>query len=192
MASEETIKQVLAMLSAEYPEHVNKLSAEQLRNLRDLYTMTLADIDDDDLRAAALRHVNESNWFPKISELRKAAARLANPAMLDPAEAWEQVVKAIPVYGRSIAGLGGPGIPPFADPLTAKVVRQFGWNNLCLSENPVADRARFIEAYSRQAQRTQERAALPAGLQDGALSGARQVDQITAGVVKMLAVAGGA
>ena len=68
MASEETIKQVLAMLSAEYPEHVNKLSAEQLRNLRELYTLTLADIGDDDLRAGALRHVNESNWFPKISE----------------------------------------------------------------------------------------------------------------------------
>lgn len=188
MASEETVKQILAMLSAEYPEHIIKLSAEQLRNQRDLYPMALADIDDNLLRAAALRHVDESNWFPKISELRKAAARIAQPEALDPAEAWGQVVKAIPIYGATIAGADGPGIPPFDDPLTAAVVRQFGWNNLCWSENPVADRARFIEAYERQAQRAQERAALPAGLQNGALApGARQVDQITAGVVKALA-----
>lgn len=188
MASEETVKQILAMLSAEYPEHIIKLSAEQLRNQRDLYPMALADIDDNLLRAAALRHVDESNWFPKISELRKAAARIAQPEALDPAEAWGQVVKAIPIYGATIAGADGPGIPPFDDPLTAAVVRQFGWNNLCWSENPVADRARFIEAYERQAQRAQERAALPAGLQNGALApGARRVDQITAGVVKALA-----
>lgn len=186
MASEETIKQVLAMLSAEYPEHVNKLSAEQLRNLRDLYTLTLADIGDDDLRAGALRHVNESNWFPKISELRKASAKLANPEHLDPAEAWEQVCKAIPRYGITIAGMDGAGIPPFDDPLTEAVVRQFGWNNLCLSENPIADRARFIEAYERQVARSYQRAALPAGLQNGALASARRVDQLTAGVVKQL------
>lgn len=175
------------MLCASYPDHVAKLSDETMAAQVQLYHQMLTDLDLETLRSVVLRHMAESQWFPKISELRKAAARLANPAALDPAEAWEQVVRAIPVYGHTIAGMDGAGIPPFDDPLTAVVVRQFGWNALCLSENPVADRARFIEAYARQAQRAQERAALPAGLQDGALTGARKVDQITAGVVKMLA-----
>lgn len=176
------------MLCAAYPDHVAKLSDETMEAQVQLYHQMLFDLDLDTLRSVVLRHLAESQWFPKISELRKAAARLAQPEALDPAEAWGQVVKAIPIYGATIAGADGPGIPPFDDPLTAAVVRQFGWNNLCWSENPVADRARFIEAYERQAQRAQERAALPAGLQNGALApGARRVDQITAGVVKALA-----
>ena len=174
------------MLCAAFPDHVARLSDETMEAQVQLYHRMLCDLDLCDLEAVALRHMAESQWFPKISELRKAAARLTHPEALDPAEAWEQVCKAIPRYGATIAGTDGAGIPPFDDPLTAVVVRQFGWNNLCFSDNPVADRARFIEAYERQATRSYQRAALPAGLQNGALSGARRVDQLTAGVVKQL------
>lgn len=188
MASETTIKQVLAVLSAEYPDDVNRLSAEQLRNRRDLFLQTFTDIDDDVLRAAALRHISESSWFPKISQLRAAAARLSAPEALDPVEAWGAVCKAILRYGYTY-----DGTPPFDDPLTEQVVRQFGWRNLCLSEDATADRARFLDAYARQAGRAHSRAVLPAGLQNGALApGARRVDQITAGVVKQLGGSNGA
>lgn len=169
------------MLCAAYPDHALKLSDETMEAQIQLYHRMLCDLDLTDLETVALRHTAESQWFPKISELRKAAARLTQPEALDPVEAWDQVCKAILRHGHIY-----DGVPDFEDALTGQIVRQFGWRNLCLSENTVADRARFIEAYERQAARSYQRAALPAGLQNGALAGARKVNAITAGVVKQL------
>ena len=162
MATEHAIKQVLAVLSANYPDHFNKLSTDQIRNLRDLYTQALADIDDETLRAAALRHISASQWFPKVSELRDAAVRVTRPPAPDPMEAWGAVLK-------EILRTGYYGKPEFADPLTEAVVRQMGWRDLCLSEDATADRARFVDAYQRQAQRAHGQDVLPIGLQDGAM-----------------------
>ena len=177
MASQQTVGLVLGLLSAEYPDHMNKLSPEQVRNLRNLYTQALSDIDDDILKAASLRHITESQWFPKVSELRSASARLIRPAACDPMEAWGAVLAAI----RSV---GFYGSPEFDDPLTALVVRQMGWRDLCMSEDATADRARFVDAYARQAQREHSRAVLPLALQDGAM--AENVKQLTAGVARAL------
>ena len=58
----------------------------------------------------------------------------------------------------------------FDDPITAHIVRQMGWRELCASEEPHTDRARFCDAYARIAQRERQQASLPAALQDGALS----------------------
>ena len=177
MASQQTVGLVLGLLSAEYPDHMNKLSPEQVRNLRNLYTQALSDIDDDMLKAASLRHITESQWFPKVSELRRAATRLSLPAARDPMEAWGDVLKAIRVVGYY-------GAPIFDDPLTDAVVRQMGWRDLCMSEDATADRARFLDAYSRQAQREVHQASLPLALQDGAM--ADNVKLLTAGVARAL------
>lgn len=182
MATERTIKQVMALLSAAYPDHWNKLSVEQVGQLLTLYGRTLADIDDALLEQATLRHIAQSQWFPKVSELRSAATALALPPGLDPAEAWEQVRRAIHRYGYY-----HDGIPPFDDPLTAAVVRQMGWRDLCTSEFPTADRARFLEAYARQQTRTVSSAQLPQALQDGA---GNAVAQITGELAGRLSIGG--
>jgi hypothetical protein len=178
LATEQAIKQVLAVLSANYPDHVNKLNVEQLRNLRDLYQQALADLDDETLRAAALRHISSSQWFPKVSELREAAVRVTHQPAIDPMEAWETVRLAISKYGSygipvhdEVTGAWGYKTPTFDDPLTDKLVRQMGWRNLCLSEEAEAmsDRARFLDAYARQAGSAHKQSVLPDGLRDGAL-----------------------
>jgi hypothetical protein len=162
LATENAIKQVLAVLSANYPDHFNKLNAEQVRSLRLLYVQALADIDDETLRAAALRHISSSQWFPKVSELREAAVRVTRPPVPDALEAWGAVKAAF-------LSVGSYAIPHFDDPLTAAVVKQMGWRDLCLSEDGTADRARFVDAYERQAQRAHGQDVLPVGLQDGAM-----------------------
>lgn len=52
----------------------------------------------------------------------------------------------------------------FPDPLVGKLVRAFGWRDLCLSENAVADRARFIPAYEQEQRREREQARLTPAL----------------------------
>jgi hypothetical protein len=163
MATDTTVKQVLALLATNYPEQVAKLSEAELTMRRQLFVQALADIDDDMLKAAALRHVTTSPWFPKISELRSAAVAVTQPAMPDPMEAWGAVL-------AEIRRTGFYGVPCFADPLTAAVVKQMGWKDLCLSEDATADRARFVDAYARQSQRAREQQVMPLGLRDGAMT----------------------
>lgn len=70
-----------------------------------LYLDHLADIPLPLLKAAVAEHIRSSPWFPKISELRQAAARLANtehfetlaPAPLageTAAEVWSLIIDA--------------------------------------------------------------------------------------------------
>ena len=46
----------------------------------------------------------------------------------------------------------------FENPLAEQVVQQLGWRYLCLSENPVADRAHFVQAYQAMAERQRQSA----------------------------------
>ena len=48
---------------------------------------------------------------------------------------------------------GTATIHNFDNPITTQVVEQLGWRYLCLSENPVADRAHFVQAYQALAER---------------------------------------
>lgn len=126
------INQILAVLSAAYPAH------ELTKPTINLYNEMLEDLDIDLLRAAARDHIAQSNWFPKVSELRDAVAELSLAVDGVPTayEAWE--------LANANGGLN-------AHPMVAQAMRAIGvdWYQLRRSENPVSDRSRFIEAYNQ-------------------------------------------
>ena len=61
--------------------------------------------------------------------------------------------RSIKRYGNTL--LGG-SVPEFSSPVIAKVVRSLGWNELCSSENEIADRARFLQAFETEARRAHQ------------------------------------
>lgn len=63
---------ILKTLVDAYPDH--RIEKRTLQ----IYLERLADIPAYLLAAAAQAHIESSTWFPKISELRQAATRLAN------------------------------------------------------------------------------------------------------------------
>lgn len=177
MATETTIRQIVAVLVTEYAEQSNKMSDEQIAGKVTLFVQSLTDIDDETLKAAALRHINTSPFFPKVSDLRAAAAALAYQPSPDPIEAWGKVRQAMSRYGAYGVPCGeedgwGYRPPVFDDPIINHLVKQFGWRELCLSDEDTAmsDRARFLDAYARLAQRERQQDTLPAALRDGAMS----------------------
>lgn len=177
MATDTTVKQVLALLATNYPEQVAKLSETELSLRRQLFVQALADIDDETLKAACLRHVATSPFFPKVSELRAAAVAITCQPSPDPVEAWGVLRKAMSRYGAYGVPCGeedgwGYRPPVFDDPIINHLVKQFGWRELCLSDEDTAmsDRARFLDAYARLAQRERQQDTLPAALRDGAMS----------------------
>jgi hypothetical protein len=137
MATEEEVLYVLAILSAAFP---NFQMADQTP---EVYVRLLEDIPKEVLEAGALDHISRSVFFPKVAELRKAAADIAMNKQGIPiaTEAWGEATKAMRYYGRN-------NKPDFDNPILEKTIEALGWYDLCMSTNAVADRARFIEAYN--------------------------------------------
>ena len=142
MATEIETLRVLKILGDIYPSfHLSSSAIE-------VYVQMLSDIPGAILEQAALDHISRSTFFPAIAELRQAAFNIleaANPIPTD-YEAWAEVQAEIRRVGHS-------GKPQFKNPLAAQVVEQLGWRYLCFSENPVADRAHFVQAYQALAER---------------------------------------
>ncbi len=108
-----------------------------------VYDRLLADIPPGELQTVVDQAIAECKFLPTVAELRERYHTLTRTlAQLTATDAWGQV-KA------EIRRIGSWGTPTFADPVIAKVVRNMGWNELCMSEAPEGvDRAQFERAYN--------------------------------------------
>jgi hypothetical protein len=136
------VLKVLKILGEVYPNY--QLSGSAVG----IYVRMLSDLSADLIEQAALDHISRSAFFPTIAELRSAAFDILEATQQNQSayDAWSQVQSAI----RSV---GHVGQPAWEDPLTKKVVDDLGWRHLCLSDNPIADRSHFIQAYQALAER---------------------------------------
>lgn len=144
MATANDIQQIINMLMAAFPNFKpSDLTPE-------IYFQTLQDIPSDELKAAVLHCLTESGraFAPSIGEIRGAVSDLRRAAANVPGayDAWMEVC-------RAIADVGSYGTPDWSSPLIERTVKSLGWRNLCLSENQVADRARFLQAYEQLMER---------------------------------------
>jgi hypothetical protein len=146
MATDQEILKALTVLASAYPRF--DLPEQTIR----IYQRLLADLDFDLLKAATLQCATTHTFFPAVAEIRAAAVDLKAMADGIPSdiEAWGQVLE-------QMRKVGSYGTPDFSHPLVDQVVRQMGWINLCMSENQIADRARFLEAYSQTNKVTRRR-----------------------------------
>lgn len=162
MATSLEIRQVYNLLAVNYPAQAAKMTPDDMSNLLALWIQLLGDIDGDVLKAAALQHMAQSQWFPAVAELRQQAGAIVAQPSSTAIEAWGEVTAAMASTRYYRYADGFHEFPKFADPITQKVVDAMGWGNLCGSEDATADRARFLQGYEAVAKRTQDdRALLP-------------------------------
>ena len=137
---------ILAALAALYPYF--KLKPVTI----DAYYAILGDLDENLLEAATLQIGSEGRrFFPVAGELRQCAFDLLDRQADVPTawDAWAEVCKRI-----GDTGYDRKWIPEFSHPLIKRAVDAVGgWLVLCMSENGVADRARFAQAYETLAKR---------------------------------------
>ena len=107
----------------------------------DVWFALLHDLDYQILSKALQKHMLTNKFKPTVAELREIYADLICPVISDWSEGWEQVSKAIGHYGmyRTEEAM------EIFDEVTREAVKRLGFQNICLSENIVADRARFAE-----------------------------------------------
>ena len=128
-----------------------------------LWYRMLKDLDGKTVAAAVYKHISSCKFPPTIADIREQCAAIESGGEKNWLEGWGMVVRAIGrhgMYGRKEAM---KKLRDF-DPLTADVVEKMGWQNLCESENQVADRANFRIAYEAYSTRKKELAKLPPNL----------------------------
>lgn len=115
----------------------------------DVWFALLYDLDYQILSKALQKHMLTNKFKPTVAELREIYAGLICPVISDWSEGWEQVSKAIGHYGMYRTE---EAMESF-DEVIREAVKRLGFQNICLSENIVADRARFAEIYQAIQQR---------------------------------------
>ena len=156
MATEAEFKAVMEFLSKVYSEEID------LGRLR-AYDLMLAHFPGDVLAAAAQLHASRNDFFPKPAQLMRAAVEIMGTAgggngAPDPYAAWESLQ-------AEIRRVGYLGTPRFESPALAEAVKRLGWRQLCLSDNPVSERARFLDCYRRIVESEVQQALMPPAVQ---------------------------
>lgn len=127
-------KKIMAILTAAYPQV--SISEATIG----VYITFLSDLSFEMGQAVALQLISYNKWFPSIAELRQAIVKMLPDEIPSTEEAWLEVI-------NEIRGIGSYGSPHFSNNLISKAVNAIGWRELCLSDNPVADRAHFFRIY---------------------------------------------
>ena len=128
-----------------------------------LWYRMLKDLDGKTVAAAVYKHISSCKFPPTIADIREQCAAIESGGEKNWLEGWGMVVRAIGRHGTYGRKEAIKKLRDF-DPLTADVVEKMGWQNLCESENQVADRANFRIAYEAYAARKKELAKLPPNL----------------------------
>lgn len=123
----------------------------------EFWYLMLKDIDYRIAENAAMEHISTSTFPPSIAELRKLCAERCTRAIPSFDEAWGTVQKAISSCGRDQPDKAYA----MMDEMTVSIVKNLGWNRICLSENPETNRANFRIAYEEKAKQRQTARQMP-------------------------------
>lgn len=153
--------EVVTMLITGFPRGLDKLSESQQADTRKLYRQLIVDLPFEQTKVAVRHLLSTSTFFPAIAEIRNAVVGVVHGRKRPGGDAWGDVMKAMRRHGYTRA----PGTDfQFDDPLVARAVQAFGWQDLCGSDNVVADRARFIELYEGLEQNARAEAQVSPGV----------------------------
>lgn len=117
-----------------------------------------------------------SNFFPSICQLRQTAIDAEVGDKIPTAEAaWAEINTHVRTIGSSRSWRE----PPWSHPLVQELADAMGWEQLCLSQNALADRAHMLKMYESVSNKNKmSRGMTPEGL---------ALMQILAGPTKQLA-----
>lgn len=170
---------IVAVIIAACPSQGIKLDVPRTNSMIDTFTALLGDVTYEQANAAVTVLLQTRSWMPSVADIRSTALEMSRGPAAPGAQAWGAVLRAIQAEGAYRA----PGSDfVFSDPVTARCVAALGWRELCLSENTVADRARFIEMYDKLAAQDQREQQAPM------LSAARQQRELESGATNLISM----
>ena len=154
-----TQKGVLDLLEIVALEHDG---FEITNKMRDFWAEMLTDVSDE-LGIMAVKVVMlQSQFRPRVADVRRAALLIANPeSEIDASQAWALISRAARLFGAYQAERALASLPP----TVASAARRFGWNDLCAGDAEIT-RAHFLKMFAGMQVREKEIGVLPAKLQE--------------------------
>ena len=145
--SRQEVCALVALASSSYPS----MQTRDPRPIVEAWALMLSDLDAVVAKAAIIKVCRESKFFPSVAQIVVASNEIdpRNEKLPTAAEAWEEVERLIQTVGPYRA-------PKYSCDTVKRAVRAIGWLQLCLGENPEADRAHFLRLYESMRSRHQE------------------------------------
>lgn len=170
------IAALIALCVANAPHQQDR----DLRMTASLWEEGLSDLAFPVAKAAVLRVLSTSEFWPSLAKIRESAEIIMprTQELPTPEQAWDEVL-------RQITKVGWTGSPTWSHPQVGRAAEAMygGWLNLCKrvnDESVVADRAHFFRMYNSFTLRQRELAQLP-----------DSVKNLIAGVTNALALPSG-
>jgi len=143
----------VVLLRRLWPHATDHLTADVLET----WEGVLLDLEATHVAAAIHAFaVDGDRWPPPVGAIRKRALSLTAPVP-EGDEAWGEVRRQIAVVGSKRGmldfGTGRVVEPVWSHPLIGEVADRFGWQELCMSENQMADRAHFLRMWGEASAR---------------------------------------
>ncbi len=150
------VSKLLAIFAVAYPRFdVNDVKLQ-------LWFEMLQDIPYELAQVTVKKLICERNFPPTISDIRAAVGDLLNPYSNeeDAGAAWGEVMRSVRNYGiyrpeEAISSMSRK---------TARIVRQLGWQEICLCENLGVIRGQFIRLYEASEEKEKKNRLLPVEL----------------------------
>ena len=146
-----------AALKTYYPRE-DKLLPNQ--EAMELWYRQLQDIPYIVAETALNKWVATNKWSPSIADIRAMAVSITSGEPKQWSDGWEQVQKAIRNFGLYDVD----GAMESFDDITRQAVKRLGFKELCMSENPMTDRANFRMIYEQIAEQKETEQMLPEAL----------------------------
>lgn len=147
----ETILREITKMAKYYGVN-DRLDAEAMS----IYVDHLQDMDYETFKRAVERHVESSEWMPKVSQIRQAAMQnlMKRAGVPAPAEAWGEVSRHLHAdthenFG-TLTAVNRIGDHNWSHPIVKQAAEQIGWQDMWWSKNDnvASNRARYMDAYA--------------------------------------------
>lgn len=117
----------------------------------------MEDLDYTVANIAIQKYMLTNKFPPSIADIREMAASVSIGDKPLWSDGWEQVCRTIKKYGS----YGQAEAMASLDGITKETVKRLGYQDLCKSENPMADRANFRMIFEQLAERQQKAQQIP-------------------------------
>lgn len=154
------VKQEFATFAAALKTYYPKENLLPNAQAMELWFRQLQDIPYIVAEASLNKWVATNKWPPTIAEIREMAMTVTAGEKLLWSDGWEQVQLAIRKYGS----YNIPQAMASFDEVTKQTVQRLGFRELCMSTNPMQDRANFRMIFEQIADRKEKAQMLPASL----------------------------
>ena len=143
--NEDNVTEILLVLKSYYLNAFNNIKNDfEMEIMIKSWTRKLERYAFEEVMTAVERIASKNKFMPSISEIIEEIETIKNPIMNTSAEE-ESVSESVRKYGF----YQYKKADEMFSPLTAKIVKQIGYYNLCSATNDLANRKRFIELYNK-------------------------------------------